>query len=220
MSLINFYDKLPKKYKKSNNKNPNFKNHKINLPAFICISGRTGSGKTNSIINFLSKCDNTFDKVIICCKNFNSDPLYRFMKDKNKECVDIYEDEIPNINDFENNKQYFVIIDDLVGDNQHTKSIQEFFKRGRKLGISCAFLTQDYFATDSFIRKNMNYLWLFPSNTKIEMNNILRNFPFLKNNLEVIERAIESKENDCEKNIPLSFINIDCIKCKARLNFE
>lgn len=218
MSLINFYKKLPKKYVDNKVKNPHFNIHGIKLPAFICVSGRTGSGKTNAIVNFLSMANDTFDKVIICCKNFNSDPIYRYMKDKNPECVDVYEDRLPNLDEFDSGKQYFVIIDDMVGDKQHTKAIQEFFKRGRKLGISCAMLTQDYFATDSFIRKNQSYLFLFPSNTKVEINNILRNFPFLKDNEEVLNKAIKSKM-DSDGTKPLDFLNINTINCTVKLNF-
>jgi|688.fasta_scaffold318810_2 hypothetical protein len=220
MSLINFYSKLPKKYLNNKINNPHYNIHGISLPAFICVSGRTGSGKTNAIINFLSKSSGTFDEVIICCKNFNSDPLYRFIQDKNRDSVSVYEDIIPNLDEFDSSKQYFVIIDDMVGDKIHTKSIQEFFKRGRKLGISCAFLTQDYFATDSFLRKNMNYLWLFPSNTKLEMNNICRSFNFIKDqdNMNIVEQATDSKKNS-DGSKPLDFINIDCIRCKVKLNF-
>ena len=218
MSLINYYSKLPKKYLKNKTNNPHYNIHGIKLPAFICVSGRTSSGKTNAIINFLALSSGTFDEVVICCKNFNSDPLYRFIKDKNPDTVTVFEDCIPNLDEFDASKQYFVIIDDMVGDKKHTKSIQEFFKRGRKIGISCAFLTQDYFATDSFLRKNMNYLWLFPSNTKLEMQNITRNFPFMREYEDIIDKAIESKVNS-DGSKPLDFLNIDCIRCKVKLNF-
>ncbi len=218
MSLVNYYKKLPKKYLVNKTKNPNFNVHHIKLPAFICVSGRTGSGKTNAVINFLSMCNNTFDEVIICCKNFNSDPLYRYIKDKNQDTVFVYEDQIPSLDYFEPSKQYFVIIDDMVGEPKFKNAIQEFFKRGRKLGISACFLTQDYFATDSFIRKNMNYLWLFTSNTKIELNNIIRNFPFLRDYDNIINEAIKSKMESDGSN-PLDFINIDAINCKVKLNF-
>tara|TARA_R110000868_G_scaffold174354_1_gene411017 strand:- start:97 stop:765 length:669 start_codon:yes stop_codon:yes gene_type:complete len=218
--IINFYKKLPKKYIENKNHNPHFNKHGIVLPAFICISGRTGSGKTNSIMNFLSMASDTFDKVIICCKNFKSDPLYVYMKDKNKDLVEVYEDAVPSLDTLDPSMQYFVIIDDLVGDKKHEKNILEMFKRGRKFGkgVSCAFLTQDYFATSSFIRKNMNYLFLFPSNTSVEMNNMYRNFPFMREHQDVINKAIESKEKS-DGQSPLSFLNINCIKNTVKLNF-
>ena len=219
MSLINYYDKLPKKYTEAKTKNPGFNIHGIKLPAFICVSGRTGSGKTNAVINFLQMSNNTFDKVIICCKNFQSDPLYRYIKDKNPSCVDVYENKIPPISEFEVGKQYFCILDDMVNESTFKLPIQAFFKYGRKVGISCAFLTQDYFATDSFIRKNMNNLWLFPSNTKTELNNIIRNFPFMTEYTDVIDKALLSKKNS-NASKPLDFININCINCTARLNFD
>lgn len=219
MSLINFYGKLPKKYTKNKTNNPHFKIHGIKLPAFICVSGRTGSGKSNAIVNFLSMSSGTFDEVIICCKNFNADPLYKYMKDKNPDTVSIFENSIPPMDFFVEGKQYFVIVDDMVNEPSFKLPIQKFFKYGRKIGISCAFLTQDYFATDSFIRKNMNYCWLFPSNTKVEMNNIIRNFPFMVDYQDIIDKAIESKKNS-DGSQPLDFINIDCITCKVRLNFD
>ena len=213
--LINFYDKLPKKYRSKKIDNPNFKQHLISLPAFICISGRTSAGKTNSLVNLLHLMGNTFDKLIICCKNFDSDPLYVYMKDKCPESVEVYEDEIPDLDKYDLNKQYMIVFDDLLNDKDKIEPIQTFFKRGRKRGFSACFLTQDYFMTCSFVRKNLSHLFLFGLTNKTEQDNILRNYPFMKKYMHLLDEL--PKKNDKDPN---NFINIDIGAGKARLNFN
>lgn len=219
--LINFYEQLPSEYKGKKQNNPHLKLTHIALPAFILISGRTGSGKTNSVINYLSLTSRnrkgTWDKIVICCKNFSADPLYRFIKDKQPKLVDVYEvdsDGLPDPETYTGQGQILIIFDDLVNEKAYEPQINQFFKYGRKLGFSMAFLTQDYFKTNSFIRKNINYLWLFNLNSNTEKNNILRNYPFMIDYMNLF------KELKQEDNKPSNFVNIDIMKAKARLNFD
>jgi len=64
--MINFYTQIKKK---TTAHNPNFKNHGINVPFRILIAGSSGAMKTNTAFNILKQMNNTFEKIIVCCKS-------------------------------------------------------------------------------------------------------------------------------------------------------
>ena len=218
--LINYYNFLPKHLKPVKIDNIGFKKHHVDLPARILVSGKSNTGKTLSVLNFLKKCGPQFDKLTIITKRV--EPLYAMIKENNPDCCDIIEVEnddavFPNIEDFDGNELNFVIFDDLVN-SPYMKQCKEFFIRGRKLypyPLNMCFITQDYYKTDSMLRKNMTNAWIFRPTTRREQMNIESDFPMLKDIKGVWN--LLSKKNDNEVN---KFINIDIDRGEVRVNFS
>lgn len=189
--LTNFYDELPKKYKKSYH-NPSFKKHLMKVPFRALIVGSSGSGKTQLVFELIKRMQGTFNKIILCVKN-KSEPLYEWLADSlDKDQLEIYEgaDQVPNVDDYDTTpketpygkveknpngpEQILAIFDDLVLDRNQDRIIQ-FFIRGRKIsgGISCCYLTQSYYETPKIIRLNCNYLFIKKLSSERDLSLIL-----------------------------------------------
>lgn len=223
MSVINYYKKLG---------SGNMAKHKLKgadktgieyAPFFMLVSGRSNLGKTNSVVNLLHLQNGSYDRVIICCQNFNADPLYVQMKKKNKMAVDVYEKQIPDVDQYQTKEIKLIIFDDMVGKKQFEKQISDWFQRGRKAGISlggcCSmiYITQSYYDVPTFIRRNLSTLYLFPSSNKREMDMVLRESPFIEDYEDVVRDYKRIKKPD---DGPSSFMNVNMDKCWACIDFK
>ena len=217
--LINYYNYLPKNLKPTKVKNLGYKKHHVDFPCRILVSGKSNSGKTLAILNFLHLCGPQFDKLTIITKKV--EPLYEMMKQNNPESCDIIElandgAEFPKIESFNGNIQHFVVFDDLVN-SSYMKNCKEFFLRARKVkpyALNQCFITQDYFKTDSMLRKNMTDIWIFKPASMNEQRNIERDFPILKQ-IPQIWTALNKKTPDAVNK----FININIDSETVRVNF-
>ena len=217
--LINFYKLLPKDLQPKKIKNIGFSKHHVNLPCRILVSGKSNSGKTLSIMNFLRLSGAQFHKITIITKKI--EPLYQMMKQQNPLACDIIQladgAHMPLLSDFYGSLLNFVIFDDLVNSPEHMKLCKEFFIRGRKLSpypLNMCFITQDYFKTDSMLRKNMTNLWIFKPSSTNEQKNIERDQPMLKEIPNIWKNL--NKKNYDDVN---SFLNVDCDSGIVRVNF-
>ena len=77
MSVINCYDRLPKKYKQNNYYNPNklVPQH----PFRLCIVGASNSGKTNTLMNIIELSEN-FHHIYLYAKKLD-ESLYQYLID-------------------------------------------------------------------------------------------------------------------------------------------
>ena len=121
----------------------------------------SGSGKSNFITNLIAlfcKGKETYDQIYIFCKSVD-EPLYRFLNDKSKELIEVYEDlsKLPAINDINPSKQTLIVFDDMVTDIKKHPIISEYFIRGIKRGCSIMFLSQSYYGTPKIIRRKSNF---------------------------------------------------------------
>ena len=171
--MINFYETNDLKDYLTTSHNPNFQLHNINIPSRMIITGASGGGKTNALLNLLklfSAKKGTFDTIKIYCKA-KDEPIYEFISDKTKGKIEIIDDlsklnEI-KINDFNSNDNHLIIFDDLLL-TKH-KIIQEIWIRGRKKNITSIYLSQSYHQTNILLRKNTRYfifLKLIPRDIK------------------------------------------------------
>lgn len=210
--LINFYERMPKKFHAKRVKNVNFAKHGIALePLTMLIAGRTGSGKSNALMNLLYLFGPQFDNVVLCIKDKN-EPLYRFLVDRGADRVQVFEvdkDGLPSPADFNVNECSLIVFDDLINEQRLMKQINEWFIRGRKQGCNMIFITQDYFATPTTIRKNLTHMFLFDLTGDTERSNILRNYPWLSTHQSMFNRL--GNQN---------FLNVDIARGTARINFE
>ena len=216
--LINFYKLLPSNLKPAKVKNLGFEKHHVDFPCRILISGRSNSGKTLAILNFLALAGPQFDHLTIITKR--AEPLYQMMQQANPGSCDIIElgaeGEFPTIESFDGNLQNFVIFDDLCN-SDYMKCCKEFFIRARKAqpyALNMCFITQDFYRTDSMLRKNMTHAWIFKPASMNEQRSIERDFPILKQ-MPQIWTALNKKRSDDVNR----FINICSDTGAVRINF-
>ena len=96
--IVNYYEKLnikgaslPKTWKR---------HHMFNRCHTLCLGG-TGSGKTNSLINYISRSSGEFHKILICSFSTTDEPLYNMLNDtKNVELINDI-DEVPTLDEFD-----------------------------------------------------------------------------------------------------------------------
>ena len=183
--MINFYE-IPefKKYAvQLINPNYNIETMPLKHSFRMLIIGATGSGKSNILLNILSKMSGTFEYIHIFTQDKN-EQLYEGLADKiPDDMLKIYEG-IETFNDMDLSKlpegQTLMVFDDMIveGARKH-KKIAELFIRGRKMmnkkGISVIYLSQSYFDIEpSVIRKNADKLVLKKINGKYDKNAIIR----------------------------------------------
>lgn len=176
----NWYESIPKhlipKYH-----NPYFSEHGISVPARIILVGSSGSGKTQNILDLIAKMRDTFQMIVVCCKN-SDEPLYNYLKTKiEPDQLVFYEDgKIPTVKEFDVMEgQVLMIFDDLVNLKCQDK-IFEHFLRGRKgannHGISYVYSTQSYFNVPKRIRSQSTHIFLKKISGDRDLKAILQDY--------------------------------------------
>ena len=145
-------------------RNPNFDEHRINVPFRAVICAASGGGKTNLALEILHRMKGTFNLVVLCCKD-PTEPLYAFLQTKlGKDNLHVYADgQVPSCKEYEDEEgQSLIIFDDLVIEPKQNQ-IKEWFIRGRKCGkggFSMMYLTQSFFGVPKVVRLQCNLLIL------------------------------------------------------------
>ena len=109
MTLINFDDIIGKKFKTITNNI-----FCLNHPTKCLIIGKTYSGKTNVVMNLITK-NCIYEKIHIYTNNI--DDKYNWLKNKFKDDVFIYLNEI-NFDKIDKNYINLIIFDDLLFSNK------------------------------------------------------------------------------------------------------
>jgi hypothetical protein len=110
--------------------------------------------------------------------------------------------------------KYLVIFDDCINDTDKKSrhKIAEYFTFGRKKNLTICFLSQSYFQTDIFFRKQMNYLILTGISSNSDLKSIVKEYELGKISANVLLNIYEwIKDNDVEDD--LDFMKIDLSKC-------
>lgn len=210
----NFYERVPKDLVKKFH-NPSKKYHGMEIPFRILIIGGCGTGKTNTLMEMIHRMNKTFERIIICCAD-KHEPLYLTFHREHPEGVDFYEHEVPPIEEMKDCGQTLIVFDDLVLDKDQTP-MKEYFMRGRKVGdgISCAYLTQNFHSTPTFVRRNCDYVILKRIDDDDDLRRILKHFA-LGVNFEKLKKMYAYATDD-----PLSFLMIDkSLGTKAQNRFR
>jgi Tfp pilus assembly ATPase PilU len=166
---------MPKKFLLQSH-NPNFKDHKLNLPFRMLIIGGSGAGKTQTLMNLIRVMNGTFNNIHIITKN-KEEPLYEYLESKVDHGLTITEgiDSAPNLDDFYRTEQSLIVMDDLVLE-KNQKQLEQYFIRARKLNCSLVYLSQSYFAVPKMIRMNLNYLIIKRLNTLQDLFRMMREY--------------------------------------------
>lgn len=164
--ILNLYETLPKKFKEEERHYDSEKQVNIKLPFMMCVTGATGSGKTNAIINIVRKIG-AFDKIMLWAKN-TDEPIYASFIEQLREAekktgtsilsVSNTIDDLPDVKTINKENTTLLIIDDMVTEKDKSLAkVAEYWIRGRKQHCSCMFLSQSYFRIPKIIRDNSFY---------------------------------------------------------------
>jgi ABC-type dipeptide/oligopeptide/nickel transport system ATPase component len=206
--IINFYEHLPKHLKAEVKLDKNFKKHYILPNSMICIIGSTGCGKSNAILNWLSRCDDKFYQIIVFNPNSTDEPLYNFLKEKIPELQTFSDiEELPDLKSFEDDKKHekLLIVDDFINLNPKSlKKILDYLIMGRKSGFSVICQSQNYTSIPKVMLRNIHYFLLFRLNDNISINNIIRN-----HNIDNIDKNLFKKMYIDATTEKLNFFTLD-----------
>jgi hypothetical protein len=177
--MTNFYEhkdiqKLLPKYH-----NPHFDQTQISIPARIGVIASSGGGKTQWLLNFIAKTNDTWGHIHIVYKT--SEPLYEFLSEKLKgKNITFYTklSDLPQPNDIGNkDKQQLIVFDDQVNE-KNQEIIKEYCIRGRKIGkgITVCYLSQSFFKIPKIVRLQFSHLILLKLSSNRDLNLILSDY--------------------------------------------
>jgi hypothetical protein len=158
--------------------NPNFDLHHLKLPMRMCIVGPSGSCKTNFLINLISlfsKGKGSFQSINIITAN-SCEPLYQWIQTVSNQII-VKEglSNTPPLDKFDKDYQHLVVFDDLVL-SKDLSMVEQYYIRGRKLGVSVIFISQSFFKIPKMIRNNCSYMVLLKLSGNREVNLIMSEF--------------------------------------------
>ena len=181
----------------------------------MLVCGRTGSGKTNTVMYMLRKPLVYYDKIYLYTRNPHQDKVQDLKKvmDVVSQRVGCDVLEIKNPNDIMNTEEYpegirkVVIFDDLINaaDNIQSK-IANHFTDGRHHQISPIYLTQSYYDTPQKLRLNCSHMILYT--------------PPTNNHCKLIAKEQRIDPGLFDKLGPYEFLFVDKEKKKVAKNFD
>ena len=176
----NYYELLKSDLKRERKVDANFKKHHILPCSMICCIGGSGSGKTNILIDFLTRKNNAFYDIVIFSGSTTDEPLFDLLKQKMPE-IRIYNDidEFPSLSEFDNDdkdQERLIVFDDFINlKAKDMKKINEYLTAGRKMGITCWLCCQNYVSCPKIVIRNLHYIMMLKLNDNVSINNIIRN---------------------------------------------
>jgi len=158
----------------------NFNKHLIKPCQMISIIGQTGSGKSQAILEFLSRKNDAFYKIILFSGSTVDEPLYNLLREHidGIEMIDDAEElpDLTEMNDDEKEKEKLIIFDDIINLNKkQLVKIQKWFNSARKYGYTCIATAQNYTDLPIQIRRNTMIFIIFRLNDINTINQILKN---------------------------------------------
>ena len=158
----------------------NFNRHFIKPCQMISVIGPTGAGKSKAIVEFLSRKNDAFYKIILFSGSTTDEPLVKLLE-KHIDGIELIDnaDSLPVLTDFndeEKRTEKLIIFDDIINlpKKQMTK-IQKWFNSARKYGFTCIATGQNYTDLPIQIRRNTHIFILFRLNDINTINTILKN---------------------------------------------
>ena len=184
--------------------------------SMILALGGTGTGKTNALLNYMSRSSQEFSHVIICSFSTTDEPLYNLLEEKGATLYNDI-DEVPELIEYDDDEKKhpkLIVFDDFINiENKKLKKIYSYLISGRKFGFTCWLMSQNYSSVPKVIVRNINYFIMFKLNDNVSLNNIIRNH----NISDVDPSIIKSACNLCTQEPPNFFmIDLKTINKKER----
>jgi hypothetical protein len=222
-------ERIQKKLPKYNDAQVEYTGMKICKHFVIC--GGTGTGKTSALYNYILETSKprrgTFAKIFVCFKT--DEVLYDDLKEQLEDGIEFHKSmaSFPSVNDFPDEIdvdykfKFLVVFDDCVNDKdkEAVKKVNEYFTYGRKKGITLAFLSQSFFDTATFIRKQISYLLLLSIKGKRDLDNILRDYGSINSTRDQLEMMFlnATTPRDAED---MPFFKICTFQCPIKQKFS
>ena len=212
--MLNVYKtKAIKHLLNSDTHNPTFKLNQFLINKNYLISSLTGGGKTNFLINYISRMSDTFTHVYIFTKK-PDEILYAFLKEKlGQNCSLESIDNLVSLKDIKQDKtaQKLIIFDDFINSNKAIlNKIDDYAIAARKYYFTCFFITQKFTCSSLKLREQIWYLILLKMADKKSLNDIVSriNTDITKENIiNIIKNAIKYPLNACVINMHPTDVN-------------
>lgn len=182
--MINFddYSKDKKKYRNANGY--------IMHPCRMIVSGSSGTGKTNAVLNLMLhpnyKMD--YDRIYLYAKDMSEDK-YQFLirhftnyeneiRRKTKEPIKIFThsdklEDVPLLKDMDKRLQNLVIFDDWTNESpDRLKIIKDYFTMGRKFNCTTVYICHSWYACPKMFRLNTEYAMIFRLPSRRELREL------------------------------------------------
>lgn len=177
-SVTNFYESPELQKMMTKFDNPGFAQHQLPIPFYGIIAAQSGAGKSNLLLNIIRKSDRTYSHIYIL--NQMHEEIYDFLQKNMKKGLTVTQkiSDMPDFDELEKTKDApkLIVFDDMVNVKQAEGYINTMYKRGRKCGCSVLYLSQAYFSTPIFVRKNTQFLFLLSISGKKDLKLILETF--------------------------------------------
>src|SRR5215475_9357808 len=170
-------------------------------PFRLLICGSSGSGKTNLLLNLISKYL-YFNNLYVYARDI-SESYYEYLqscfeddriKSKFNSVFSSDPVDIISVDELDAERQNLIVFDDYVTTKDQT-FIKDLFIRGRKKNASVIYLTQSYFKVPKDIRLQCNYISLFPSCSLKDINLVLKEHSVDENIKELYSNATTNHRN-------------------------
>lgn len=178
-NVKNWYDHIPSELKQTSKVDKNYKKHMIQPRSMIVCVGGTGSGKTNALLEFLSRKNDAFYEIIVFTGSTADEPIYNLLQQK---CgADLYNeiDELPDLKSFDDEdkkQEKLIVLDDFINlPAKKMKKINEYLTSGRKFGFTCFVMAQNYTSIPKIVTRNAHYFIVFRLNDNRTIDCILKN---------------------------------------------
>ena len=189
--MVNFYAHKKMKEFITEYDNPHFDTHQIKDPFRLAVIASSGSGKTQWLLNLISRMNDTFGHIYVCYRT--NEPLYDFLQKQigaDKITFFTQLSKFLQVNEMPKDKQILCVFDDVVNYSDKEQGIiKEYYIRGRKMGrgISMCYLSQSFYRIPKIIRLQCNYLILLKLGSKRDLNLILGDYGLGIDKTELME---------------------------------
>lgn len=160
------------------------------------LIGPGGCGKTNALCSMVMNDDPDlhvfYEKIYIFAKDIH-EKAYDYLKSKLDKVEEIIKQtvqkppewklyvmsdnlaDVPLVKDLDDNVCNLMIFDDWARDSEKEQNIiEQHYKMGRKKNCSYFYLSQSYFDTPPFIRKQLTHLFVWRLRNETDINNFIR----------------------------------------------
>lgn len=171
--------------------NPNRDKHGIDIPFRLIIASGSGTGKTNALCSLIHNFGKTWHEIIICAPSVD-EPLYDMLDERlntaKHKGVQFHESgDIPDIMTYavkqangrlkrKDDLQRLIVFDDYMMDKVANRKIAEYYLRGRKLGFSSIYISQNFYQVPRDVRINSQLFILGKNIQRRDVRNILSIF--------------------------------------------
>lgn len=235
-NLVDFYRIAPQdKDEEKAREYKTYSNLKIKWPFQAIIVGATGSGKTNFILNLIEGIGE-IEFIFLFAKKID-EPLYKYLikeyeergEKAGKQLIYYSNDisKLPDVNRIESvieNSKALLIVDDFVNEpSKNLQSVSDAYSMGRKAGkagLSCVFLSQQFYKTPKFIRDNASLICIGKLYSTNDLLRISTEYTLDKSPEELATLHTLIQENNTRNFLTIDLTKSSAVKEQAKYKYR